>query len=173
MEEIVSASAPELVKVTDRAAEDEPAFVEAKARLAADRLAPGAATPAPLSATDCVALAALSAKISVAVNAPAAAGLKVTEAAQEAPAASDAPQLLVWAKDAALTPPRVMEDRFSAALPELVSVTDCEAEVKPVLVEEKVRLRGERTAAGAVVTVEGQPFTTLATLSEPRPVALS
>jgi hypothetical protein len=40
-----------------------------------------------------VALAALSAKLSVAVNMPAAAGLKVMETAQEALAARVAPQL--------------------------------------------------------------------------------
>ena len=54
---------------------------------------------------------------------PAAVGVKVTLMEQLAPAATEAPQVLVWAYGALAT----MLVMFSAAVPELVSVTDCAA----------------------------------------------
>ena len=66
-----------------------------------------------------------------------------------------------------LTPERVME-----AVPELVRTTAWVAAVALTAVDAKVRDETESVAAGPVV-VPGQPLTTLATLSEPRPVALS
>jgi uncharacterized protein YaaW (UPF0174 family) len=168
---------PELVRVTACVADEEPTVVEAKLMLVAERVATGvfAANPVPLSATVCGELAALSAKLSVAVSAPVAAGLKVTVTAQEALTASVALQVLVCVNDVGLVPPMLTPVTVMEALPELVSVTDCVADEELIAVEEKVRLVVERVVAGAgdVVAVPGQPFTTLATLSEPRPVALS
>ena len=54
---------------------------------------------------------------------PMAVGVKVTLMEQLAPAATEAPQVLVWAYGALA----VMLVMFSAAVPELVSVTDCAA----------------------------------------------
>jgi hypothetical protein len=61
------------------------------------------------------------------------------------------------------------------AVPEFLSVTVCAADEELTVVEEKVRLEGDKLAVGAAGADEtpGQPFTTFATLSEPRPVALS
>jgi hypothetical protein len=64
-------------------------------------------------------------------------------------------------------------ERVRLVPPELVSVTAWVAAVAPTGVEENVRLVAERLDAGAEVAAFGHPFTTLATLSEPRPVALS
>ena len=50
-------------------------------------------------------------------------GVKVTLMVQLAPAATEAPQVLVWEYGALA----VMLVMFSAAVPELVSVTDCAA----------------------------------------------
>ena len=56
------------------------------------------ATPAPLSATVCGRLLGLSEMLRVPVFAPTAAGLKVTEIAQLAPAFRVVPQVFVWEK---------------------------------------------------------------------------
>lgn len=175
MPEMVSAAVPELESVTDCAAEETLRLVDAKARLAAESLAAGPENPVPARAAVCGEPVTLSAKLSVAESAPVAAGLKVTVTVQEALAASEAPQLLVCENADALAPLMVMPERVSAAVPELASVIVCVAEEAPALVVEKVRLVGVRVACGArgADTEEGQAFTTLATLSEPRPVALS
>lgn len=92
MPERTTAAVPVLVSVTFCVAEDAPTAVEAKARLAVERLIVGVA-PVPLRATVCGVLAALSAKLSVAESAPVAVGLKVTVTVQEPPALI-VPQLL-------------------------------------------------------------------------------
>jgi hypothetical protein len=56
------------------------------------------AVPVPASATDCGLAAALSLKRSAPVRFPVAVGVKVTLIVQLPPAASELPQLLVWAK---------------------------------------------------------------------------
>ena len=61
-------------------------------------------TPVPVSVTACGEPMALSAKLSDAESVPPAAGLYVAEAAQEAPAAVDAPQMLVWANEETFVP---------------------------------------------------------------------
>ena len=58
-----------------------------------------------------------------AARAPLAEGVKVTLMVQLAPAATELPQLLVWAKSLALVPESAMLVRVKAALPELVRVT--------------------------------------------------
>jgi hypothetical protein len=53
---------------------------------------------------------------------PLAEGVKVTLIVQLAPAATELPQLLVWAKSLALAPETAMLLTLKAALPELVSM---------------------------------------------------
>jgi hypothetical protein len=64
----------------------------------------------------------LSLRATAAVRVPLAPGLKVTLMAQLAPAATLEPQLLDWAKSAALAPETAMLVRLKSALPELVRV---------------------------------------------------
>ena len=73
---------------------------------------------------------ALSATLSVAVRTPLAEGVKVTLIVQFAPAATEVPQVLVWAKLLALVPESARLAMLKAALPELVSMIG-----KAVLVE--------------------------------------
>ena len=171
----VTADFPVLVKVTVCEADAVLIAVDGKVRLPGVMLTETAAATLPLNATVCGELAALSAKLSVAVSAPVAAGLKVTVTVQAALTANVAPQVLVCVNDVGLVPLMPTPVKVIAALPELVSVTDCVADEALIAVEEKARLVVDRVDAGAgdVGAVPGQPFTTLATLSEPRPVALS
>lgn len=85
----------------------------------------------------------MSAKLSDAVSAPPAAGLKVTVTVQEALIASDVPQLLVCEKEVAFVPPMVMPERVRAAVPVFLSVIPCAAEEALTMVEAKARLVGE------------------------------
>ena len=68
---------------------------------------------------------------------------------QPAPANTELPQSLVWAK----SPPAEMLVMFSVALPVLVKVTVFAALVVPTVCFAKVRLVGERLTAGAGVGV--------------------
>ena len=79
--------------------------------------------PVPERLTDCGLPAALSVMATAAERLPLAAGLKVTLMVQLAPAASELPQLLDWAKSLALTPRTAMLEILKAELPELESVT--------------------------------------------------
>lgn len=173
--ETVMLPVPELVRVTAWVADEEPTVVEAKPMPVAESVATEvfAANPVPLNATVCGELVALSAKLTAAVNAPVVAGLKVTVTVQEALLARVAPQVLVWENELALVPVMVTPVTVMEAAPELVSVTPCVADEELTAVEEKLRLVTDRVAAGPAGATPGQPFTTLATLSEPRPVALS
>ena len=74
---------------------------------------------------------ALSEMLSAAVKVPATAGVKVTETAQVAPAASETPQALVSAKALGLAPESAMELIMRAPVPELLSVTDWAGVVAP------------------------------------------
>ena len=78
--------------------------------------------PVPVSAMDC-ATGALLEMATCAENAAASEGLKVTEMVQLAPAATDAPQVLVSGKFQALVPVTAMPVSSSGALPVLVRVT--------------------------------------------------
>jgi hypothetical protein len=176
MPEIVMLPVPVLVRVTAWVAAEVATAVEAKVRFAAERVATGvfAARPEPLSATVWGELAALSAKLTVADKLPEAAGLNATVTMQEALTASVDPQVLVSENEESPVPVMLMPETVIVAVPELVSVTACVAAEEATAVEAKVRLAGESVASGPLVLVAaGQPFTTLATLSEPRPVALS
>ena len=175
--EMVMGPVPALVRVTAWVAADVATVVEAKVRLGTDRLATGvfAARPVPVSAAVCGELAALSAKLTAAESAPEAAGLKVTVTVQEALTANVVPQVLDCENEEVLAPVRLTPEMDMEAAPELVSLTVCTAAEDPTAVEANVRLLGDRLTAGPAgsCTAPGQPFTTLATFSEPRPVALS
>jgi len=111
----------------------------------------GSGVPAPLSVTLCGEPAALSATESVALKLAADAGVKVTETVQLAPAASELPQVLVWAKSAAPAPVIAMLVIARAALPVLVSVAVCAALAVPA-VDVNVRDGGVSEATGAIST---------------------
>ena len=71
--------------------------------------------------------------------------MKVTVIAQEAPIATPAPQLLVWAK----SPLAVMDVIAKAALPELVKVTACGPLVLATTSPVKTKLAGDKVTTGA------------------------
>src|SRR5262245_40520180 len=111
------------------------------------------ATPVPLSPTVCGLPAALDEMLTLAVRAPAAVGVNVTEIVQLAPAASvlgPSGQLLSWAKSPALAPASPMLEITSGASPEFVNVTLCAALVVPTSWLPKPRLVGDRLTAGVV-----------------------
>jgi hypothetical protein len=92
-----------------------------KATLEEETLATGA-SPVPERGTVWGLPTALSATMTAAVRVPAAAGLKVTLMVQLAPAATLAPQLLVWAKSLAFAPETATLVTFRSPLPVLVRV---------------------------------------------------
>jgi hypothetical protein len=71
--------------------------------------------------------------VRVAVKLAAEAGVNVMEIVQFAAAASDVPQVLVWAKSDALVPAITMLPMLNGALPVLESVAVCAADVVPVV----------------------------------------
>ena len=90
-----------------------------------------AAVPVPERLTVWGLPVALSATLSVAARAPLAEGLKVTLIVQFAPAATELPQVLVWAKLLEVVPITARLVMVNAALPELVSVIACAVLVAP------------------------------------------
>jgi hypothetical protein len=94
-----------------------PTSCPGKVNEAAERLS--VAAPVPVRLTDWVAGLALSVIINVPVLEPVAVGLKVTLRAQLAPAATLAPQVLVWEK----SPLAVMLVMLRVAFPVLLRVT--------------------------------------------------
>ena len=93
-----------------------------KAKLVGAKLTLDAA-PVPVRLTVWGLPVALSVTVIVPGRLPTAVGVKVTLMEQLAPAAREAPQVLVWEYGALAT----MVVMFRAAVPELVSVTDCAA----------------------------------------------
>ena len=112
----------------------------------------GPAVPVPLRVTVWGEPVALSATETVAVKLAADAGLKVTEMEQLAPAASELPQVLVWAKSAGLVPVMEMPLMESAAEPVFLSVAAWAALVVP-LCAEKLSEAGVSDTAGAGAVV--------------------
>ena len=100
--------------------------------------------PVPDNETVCGAPLALSVMVRVPVRAPPAVGVKVTEMAQLAAAATLDPQVLVSAK----SPVATIDVMLNAAEPLSVSVTVCAALVEPVFCAEKLRLAAESEASG-------------------------
>ena len=122
--EIVRAAAPVFLSATVCAALVEPVLME-KVSDVGERAAAGAdaALPVPLSVTVCGEPVALSATESVAAKLAAEAGVKVMEIEQLALAASELPQVLVWAKSVGLVPVIEMPEMVRAAVPVFLSVT--------------------------------------------------
>jgi hypothetical protein len=138
-------------------------------RLLVDRLAV-AEVPVPPRLRDWGLPLALSVKLTEADRLPPAVGSNVTLIVQLAPAATELPQVFVWAKSPGLAPVSAMPERLKAALPPLVRV----AVTIPLLVLTdwlpNERLAGERLTAAAVpvperLTVWGLPAELSATLS--------
>ena len=82
-----------------------------------------AVVPVPVKVTDCGEPLALSAMLRVALFDPAETGLKVTESAQLAPAASVVPQVFDNRKSSASTPVTAIELKETLEEPLLVTVT--------------------------------------------------
>jgi hypothetical protein len=99
----------------------------------------------PVSGKLCGLPEALSATLMLPLRVPEVVGLKVTLMPQLAPAATEAPHVLVSAK----SPLAVMLVIVNAALPVLVSVTVCAALVVPMVWLAKVSEVGEKLTAGA------------------------
>jgi hypothetical protein len=135
-------------------------------------IVPVCVAPVPVRPTACGLPVALSAILIEAVRVPAAVGLNVTLIVQFAVAASDAGQVLVWAKSPALVPVTLTLVIVNAALPLLVSVMLCAALVVPTVCELKVKLVGASVTAGplAPVTV---PVAVTVTLDVPSVVRIS
>src|SRR5260370_9051623 len=113
-----------------------------------------AVEPIPVRLTDCGLPEALSVMLRVPVRLPDAVGVNVTLMVQLAPAATELPQVLVWAK----SPLAETLVRFSEALPVLESVTDCAALVVPTVRLAKASEEAERltTGAGAAAPLPGR-----------------
>ena len=78
--------------------------------------------PVPVRLTVCGLPVALSVRVTAAVRVPLATGLKVTLIVQLAPAATELPHVLVWAKSAGFMPASARLVRVKAALPVLFRV---------------------------------------------------
>lgn len=127
-----------------------------------------AATPPPRSGTTCGLPAASSVMVSVPVRVPVAVGVKVTLISQLAPAATEAPQVLVSAKSP-LTATLLM---VNGALPVFVRVTVCGALVMPMPWLLKLRPVRERNTRGATPmppreTTRGLPVASSVTVMVP------
>ena len=95
-----------------------------KARLVGERVAgPVVLVPVPERLTAWGLPLALSAMLSEAVRLPLAEGVKVTLIVQLPPAATEVPQLLLWAKSLGFVPPSARLEMLKAALPVLLRVT--------------------------------------------------
>jgi hypothetical protein len=118
---MVREAVPVLVSVMDCAALVVFTVWLENVRLAGDRLTPGDEVPVPVRFTVWGLPLALSVMVIVPVWVPAAVGVNFTLIEQFAPAASEAPQVVVSEYCALATMLLIVSD----AVPELVSVTDC------------------------------------------------
>ena len=127
--------------------------------------------PLPDKLTACGLPLALSLMLSEAVSLPLAVGVNVTLIVQLAPAASELPQVLVWAKALALAPVIATLVMLNVAVPLFVRVTVEAALLVPTAWLLKETLVGERLTAGAVpvperLTVCGLPLALSVMLTE-------
>jgi hypothetical protein len=146
---------PTFESVTGCAALVVPVVWLANVSVVADSLAtgPAAVAPVPVSDTICVLGVAVSVRVSVALNAPAALGVNLTLTVQLAPTASDAgkvPQVFVCAKLVEFAPPIAMPLTVIALAPVLNRTTFCVALVVPISWLANVRLVVDSVAAGPV-----------------------
>lgn len=121
-------------------------------------------TPLPLRLTVCGLPAALSLTVSVPVAVPVCCGVKVTLMEQLAPGATLEPQSSLSAK----SPVVAMPVMLSVSPPVLERVTVCGRLVVPTACESKVRLVGERLAAGGVTPVPARVMV----CGDPSPVSV-
>ncbi len=122
IELMVNVALPVLLRVSTLSGPLVPTGSLAKVILVGDNDATGA-MPVPMSGTVCGLPEALSLTVTLAVRMPDAVGAKIVLMEQDAPAATDAPQLLVCEKSPGLVPPSVMLLMVSTAPPVLVSTT--------------------------------------------------
>ena len=146
MLEIARASALGLVRVTCCVALVVPNGWAAKVRLVADSV--GALTmPVPVTAIVWGELPASSTMVTVPLNAPTAAGLRVTVIVQFAPTATLCAQVLPNTNEVGLAPAMEMPVTASAAVPLLVRVTTGDAVAVPNNWRPKVKLVAESVGA--------------------------
>jgi hypothetical protein len=147
-----SGAEPEFRSVTNLAELEDQIDCEPKDRLEGDIVTAGApVVPVPSRATVCGLPAALSAMVRLALRAPAAAGVNVTDNAHAVPAASVlglSGQVVVRPKSAALVPVSDRLEIDSGAEPEFVIVTDCAEVVAPTCCDPKLRLVADNVTAG-------------------------
>lgn len=141
----VSAAVPVLVRVMDCEAPVVETDCPEKVRLDADKLALAPPPPVPRRLTRCGLPLALSASVSAPVRFPSVVGVNVTLVVQLPLAATEPPQLFVWAK----SPLALIVRLVKGPLPVLVRVMDCAALVVETDCPAKVRLVGERLTTGA------------------------
>jgi hypothetical protein len=118
---MVSAVAPTLLSVTDRAALVVPAATSENVRLLGET---ETLVPAPLKLTVCGLPLALSVMLRVPLTVPAAVGVNVTLIEQAVPAAMPVPQVGDDAEKLLAPAVTWMLEKSSVAVPELVTVTD-------------------------------------------------
>jgi hypothetical protein len=146
---IVSDAVPVLLSVTVCAALVAPGGSEGNVKLLAETVTAGADTAPPNRVTDCGLFGALSVMTTVPLALPEAVGVKATLMVQDAPAATDAPQVFVSPKGGV----EVILAMVSAAPPELVNVTVWAALVVPMGSAANVRLVGESVTLGSKTPV--------------------
>jgi hypothetical protein len=143
IDDTLAAALPVLLIVTVWAALVDPTTRLPKDRDAGEALSVGPeGVPLPVRLTVLVAPPALT--VRVPVREPVAVGVKVTLTVQDAPAAIEDPQLLVWAK----SPLVVIDETDAAELVVLETDTVCAALVVPTTADPKF------SAVGATVTPE-------------------
>jgi hypothetical protein len=147
MELMFSDMVPPLLMVTVDPAELVPTLVVANVRLEGETVAADD-PPVPVRRMLPVTPSELSVTVTLPKNVPVCVGRKVTLIEQELPTASEAGQLLVWAK--AMAPLAVIDDMFSTELPVLDKTTVCGALVLPIRWRAKVTEPGEKEATGAI-----------------------
>src|SRR5882762_441666 len=149
MLETFSAPAPLLVRVTVCAVAATPTLVVLNVKLAGLKPTVGeGAEPVPLRLIVCGLAGAWSVMLIEAVRLPAAPGVKVILMVQLAPAATELPQVLLWANSLLLVPVMAMLETFSAPAPLLVRVTVCAVAATPTLVVLNVKLAGLKPTVG-------------------------
>ena len=145
---IVRAAVPVLVMVTDCDELAVPTFVAGKARLFDESLTGPDDNPVPLSDMLCGEVLALSVILMVAVSAPVTVGAKCPWIVQFTPIARLVPQVLANTNEEAFVPATVMLVMATAAVPVLVTVTDCEKLDEPTSTEPNERLVADRVTGG-------------------------
>jgi hypothetical protein len=156
---IAKAALPVFMRVAVCAALLLPVATEPKVSVAGVSVAAGAVTtavPEPLMLEVCV--PTLSTTLSDAEALPAAVGLKETLMVQEAPAASELPQLFMpIEKAAAFVPVIAMDVIGRAALPALARVKVCDELALPTFTLPKLTVVGVSAACGAAIGVVAFP----------------